>query len=119
MMSTEKVNKAFETEDVDFISSSRVEVIKNTKKVTIDTTNKSLDNIKTIEHEIEESVSQKSDSDFEYKEGGWGWVVVMSAGYCFGIIFGMSNNYALLLNELTVVYKQAPNNVVYAGKNMN
>ncbi|CAF0800646.1 unnamed protein product [Brachionus calyciflorus] len=53
--------------------------------------------------------------DFIYKEGGWGWVVVLSAGYCLGILIGMINNYALIYNELDRVYTGIENHVLYAA----
>lgn len=55
--------------------------------------------------------------DFKYKEGGWGWMVVVATGYCFGILIGMINNYALIYNELDSVYNgTVKNHVVYCGK---
>jgi len=55
--------------------------------------------------------------DFIYKEGGWGWMVVVATGYCFGILIGMINNYALIYNELDSVYNgTVKNHVVYCGK---
>jgi hypothetical protein len=50
-----------------------------------------------------------------YKEGGWGWVVVVACGYTFGILMGLINNYALIYNELDVVYNGTENHIVYAG----
>ena len=58
--------------------------------------------------------------DFNYKEGGWGWMVVVATGYCFGILIGMINNYALIYNELDTVYNgTVKNHVVYCGKHSN
>jgi hypothetical protein len=53
--------------------------------------------------------------DFVYKEGGFGWVVVIATGYCFGVLIGMINNYALILNELDRVYNDTENHVLYSG----
>ena len=50
-----------------------------------------------------------------YKEGGWGWIVVIATGYSFGIIIGLINNYALIYNEFDRVYNQTENHVFYAG----
>ena len=60
----------------------------------------------------EQSTAQSN--EFEYKEGGW--VVVVATSYCFGILIGMINNYALVYDELINVYKTTENHVVYAGK---
>lgn len=53
---------------------------------------------------------------FKYKEGGFGWVVVICSGYCLGFLIGMINNYALLYNELAKVYKSTENHIFYSGK---
>jgi hypothetical protein len=56
------------------------------------------------------------DDTFEYKEGGWGWLVVIACGFCFGILIGMVNNYALIYNGLDEAYKNTTeNHVVYTG----
>ena len=54
-------------------------------------------------------------SKFVYKEGGFGWIVVLATGYCFGVLIGMINNYALILNEIDRVYNETENHVVYSG----
>lgn len=54
-------------------------------------------------------------NDFEHIEGGWGWVVVIATGYCFGILIGMVNNYALIYVELDRVYNGTENRVLYSG----
>ncbi len=54
--------------------------------------------------------------NFVYKEGGWGWIVVVASSYCFGILYGMVGNYALIYNKFEIVYKTTPNHVLYAGK---
>jgi len=41
---------------------------------------------------------------FVYKEGGFGWIVVIACSYSFGILVGMINNYALIYNKLDIVY---------------
>jgi len=56
------------------------------------------------------------DDELIYKEGGWGWVVVLATGYSFGIIIGLINNYALIYNEFDKVYAQTENHIFYAGK---
>ena len=48
-------------------------------------------------------------------EGGWGWVVVIAVSYCFGILYGLVNNYALIYNEFTMVYNETENYIIYAG----
>lgn len=53
--------------------------------------------------------------EFEYLEGGWGWVVVLASAYCFGILYGMVGNYALIFNKFEVVYNETENHVLYAG----
>jgi hypothetical protein len=65
----------------------------------------------------EESYDSKEEipSNFVYKEGGWGWVVCVSTGYCFGILMGLVNNYALIYNEFDIVYNQTENHIFYAG----
>jgi len=60
-------------------------------------------------------VVDKQNEQFEYKEGGYGWVVVVATGYCFGILIGMLNNYSLLYNELDRVYNNTQNHVLYSG----
>ena len=64
----------------------------------------------------EMEVAEKPPKDFVYKEGGWGWVVVIATSYCFGILVGMMNNYALIYNKLEIVYNGTENHVFYAGK---
>lgn len=54
--------------------------------------------------------------DFIHAEGGWGWIVVLATGYCFGCLMGMINNYALIYNEFDKVYNGTPNHIFYAGK---
>ena len=64
------------------------------------------------------ATSSKTD-DFEYKEGGWGWVVVIASAYCFGILYGMVGNYALIFNKFEQVYNETDNHIFYAGSNIN
>jgi hypothetical protein len=54
-------------------------------------------------------------TDFIHKEGGWGWVVVIATGYCFGALMGMINNYALIYNEFDNVFNGTDNHIFYAG----
>ena len=71
---------------------------------------------KEIEALTEVDPSQsKPPKNFVYKEGGWGWVVVIATSYCFGILVGMMNNYALIYNKLEIVYNGTENHVFYAG----
>ena len=58
----------------------------------------------------------QEDLDFDFKEGGWGWVVVIAASYSFGILNGMVNNYALVYNKLDVVYNGTDNHTLFAGE---
>ncbi len=53
--------------------------------------------------------------EFEYMEGGWGWVVVVASAYSFGILYGMVGNYALIFNKFEEVYNGTENHVFYAG----
>ena len=76
-----------------------------TEKVELD----SVDNEKSLKE------SAFDTSNFKYKEGGWGWVVVGATGYCFAILIGMVNNYALIHNEFVVVYNNTENHVFYSG----
>lgn len=52
---------------------------------------------------------------FIRKEGGWGWVVVVASAYCFGIIVGMINNYALIYNKLIEIFSETEHHILYAG----
>jgi hypothetical protein len=78
---------------------------------------------KIVELEDENCVSKKvleiedeeAASDFIHKEGGWGWIVVIATGYCFGTLMGMINNYALIYNEFDNVYNGTDNHIFYAG----
>ena len=56
-----------------------------------------------------------SNENFIRKEGGWGWVVVIASAYCFGIIIGMINNYALVYDKLIEVYSETKHHILYAG----
>ena len=58
----------------------------------------------------------RKDESVKYSEGGYGWIVVVATGYCFGILIGMINNYSLLYNELDRVYVNTQNHVLYSGK---
>ncbi len=72
----------------------------------------------SFENKLDENRRIKKNNDhkdFVYKEGGFGWVVVISTGYCFGVLIGMVNNYALILNELDRVYNETENHVLYSG----
>ena len=60
--------------------------------------------------------SKGSEPEFVYREGGWGWLVVIASGYCFGILIGLLNDYSLLYNQMTKDFKDTENHVLYAGK---
>ena len=60
-------------------------------------------------------VNNSNNESFVYKEGAWGWIVVLSASYCLGILIGMINNYALIYNKLIAVYSDTDHHVFYAG----
>lgn len=62
-----------------------------------------------------EEKSVTEEIDFIHAEGGWGWIVVLATGYCFGCLMGMINNYALIYNEFDKVYNGTPNHIFYAG----
>ncbi len=65
--------------------------------------------------EKEHPVEPAPPADFHYKEGGWGWLVVVATSYCFGVLVGMMNNYALIYNKLEIVYNGTENHVFYAA----
>lgn len=68
---------------------------------------------------VEKEQSKKDRADdtqcFQYKEGGWGWVLVLATAYCFSINIGMMNNYALIHDKFIVVYNSTRNQVFYSG----
>lgn len=64
---------------------------------------------------MEKIDDKESDDTFVYKEGGWGWVIVVCSGYCLGILIGMLNNYALIYNKFVKVYEGTNNVIFYAG----
>lgn len=70
---------------------------------------------KSLEAVDESALDTKPPKDFHYKEGGWGWLVVIATSYCFGILVGMMNNYALIYNKLEIVYNGTENAVFYAA----
>ena len=57
----------------------------------------------------------EKEPEFEHTEGGWGWIVVVSTGYIFGILMGFVNNYALILNEFDSAYNNTQDHIFYAG----
>jgi hypothetical protein len=59
--------------------------------------------------------SQENNETFVYREGGFGWIVVLATGYSFGVLIGMVNNYALIMNEIDRVYNETEHHVLYAG----
>lgn len=78
--------------------------------------NEKLKSIEAKDSMEEMEVIEKPPKDFVYKEGGWGWVVVIATSYCFGILVGMMNNYALIYNKFEIVYNGTENHIFYAGK---
>ena len=52
------------------------------------------------------------------KESAWGWVVVLASSYCFGIVVGMINNYALIYDQLIKEFSTTEHNVFYSGNNV-
>jgi len=50
-----------------------------------------------------------------YKESAWGWVVVLASSYCFGIVVGMINNYALIYDQLIKEFSTTQHNVFFSG----
>ncbi len=72
------------------------------------------ESIEFIEKPLEKVDEQ---DDFKHREGGFlAWLVVVASGYCFGILIGMMNNYALIYNGLEKEYNSTENYVVYTGK---
>lgn len=61
---------------------------------------------------------KESNATFVYSEGAWGWVVVAAASYCFGILIGMINNYALIYEHLIEDFKGTEHHVLYSGKRL-
>ena len=60
---------------------------------------------------------EKKDDEalFRYKEGGWGWIVVIACGYCFGVIVSLINDYTLIYDEFDIEYKdKVENHLLYA-----
>jgi hypothetical protein len=98
------VNKSFHIEEhtMEEIDFNKNDVENDTKSM------KSTKSIKSIAHSIL--------SIFQHREGGWGWVVVLSTGYSFGILIGMVNNYTLIYEKFVVIYNKTENHVVYSGK---
>ena len=86
-------------------------------KITQSDTQLPIERIEFDSFGVEKQLKEESNdtSDFEYKEGGWGWVVVVATGYCFAILIGMVNNYALIHNKFVVVYNSTENHVFYSG----
>ncbi|RNA11488.1 monocarboxylate transporter 10-like [Brachionus plicatilis] len=70
--------------------------------------------IKVLESDLKDQPKQE-EPEFVHRDGGWGWLVVLCTGYCFGILIGMCNNYALIYVELERVYIGTDNHVTYAG----
>ncbi|CAF0889545.1 unnamed protein product [Brachionus calyciflorus] len=54
-------------------------------------------------------------SESYHTDSGWGWIVCLTSGYCFGILIGMLNNYALIYVEFEHIYNQTENHVTYVG----
>ncbi|CAF0980612.1 unnamed protein product [Brachionus calyciflorus] len=54
-------------------------------------------------------------SESYHSDSGWAWIVCITSGYCFGILIGMLNNYALIYVELERLYDQTENHVTYIG----
>ncbi len=52
---------------------------------------------------------------FVHKEGGYGWIVVLTASYNLGVIVGLNNNYALIYDEFLMVSTDKDQSI-YAGK---
>ena len=62
-----------------------------------------------------EMTSEPKISKFEYKEGGYGWVVCVATAYTLGVIYGIINNYSLIYSKFDIVYNNTKNHVVYSG----
>ncbi len=71
--------------------------------------------VDVLEQKTGDDLPPESRPEFEYMEGGWGWVVVVASAYSFGILYGMVGNYALIFNKFEEVYNGTENHVFYAG----
>lgn len=69
----------------------------------------------TLQTESDKKNVSNENTTPNYKEGGWGWIVVIAVSYCFGILYGMVNNYALIYNKFTIVYNGTHNHIIYAA----
>lgn len=72
-------------------------------------------NIQLEEFKSTQRLQDETKDDFVHREGGFGWVVVIACGYCFGVLIGMITNYALIFNGLEIAYNQTENHIIYAG----
>ncbi len=75
--------------------------------------NPAFDSLVETKNQVKTQFDRKA--DFKYREGGWGWVVVIASAYSFGILYGMVGNYALIFNKFEEVYNGTENHVFYAG----
>ncbi|XP_053368142.1 monocarboxylate transporter 10-like [Clarias gariepinus] len=57
----------------------------------------------TTENRVDEESQQaavQKEPEFEYLEGGWGWVVMLSSMWCIGSVFGIQNTFGILFVSL-------------------
>lgn len=61
------------------------------------------------------AVSNDPEKNFVASEGGWGWVVVLACSYNIGMLVGLMNNYAIIINGLDKAYNGTENHIFYAS----
>lgn len=100
-MSEEKDNGQ-EKKNIDMVLSPKKDEIENVNKL-----------------EKAEAVSNDPEKNFVASEGGWGWVVVLACSYNIGMLVGLMNNYAIIINGLDVAYNGTENHIFYACMFLN
>jgi hypothetical protein len=47
------------------------------------------------------------------RDGGWGWIVVIAACWCYGLVMSMQNSYSILVKDLTQQYQNNTHTILY------
>jgi hypothetical protein len=92
-------------------------VIENDQTVSQKDINLTSQNLVDQKEDIESG--NKKEKDFQYKEGGYGWLVVAVTVTCAGITDSMLGNYSLVQDELLIAYNTTDNFAIYAGTFFN